>query len=471
MAGNVQATLSCKAPTHAEISSNEGEIIYCMFQHADAKPFWHQSPLPYLVSAVAFKNWDSSEKVARLIPLIFTLLAGFFLYRLLADLWDTQTALLGLFAFWASPPVIVFAMSNNHIVLSFATVLLSIYVWTKAFNNTSRLWMVAAAVSALLAMWTYWHAYFLPFFFAFAEFRYGSLPSRTRRALAWGALPFLSFAAFLLFQYQQNPDGVRDLLETALSRSGVSDSSWTVGEALKGIAVEISDLWHPVFLVVALAFIVLLFTRGIPLSDPRQITVLAVLAGSPVLYWFAMARVAASELMFNTLLAAPFLAICFARGMREILQARLAVFYLPVIALVASNVLWNADSWQSRLYNIYNNEGYEVATLVRQITKPGDFVFEDGHEIGPGRLMYYAPQRVVVKLPNFPAPPGIHPVDYIESSLRKVSGREVYLIALTTRTPTVISEELFSRRGLRLQAIRTYSAWTIFKIERVASKG
>jgi len=181
--------------------------------------------------------------------------------------------------------------------------------------------------------------------------------------------------------------------------------------------------------------------------------------------------VAASELMFNTLLAAPFLAICFARGMREILQARLAVFYLPVIALVASNVLWNADSWQSRLYNIYNNEGYEVATLVRQITKPGDFVFEDGHEIGPGRLMYYAPQRVVVKLPNFPAPPGIHPVDYIESSLRKVSGREVYLIALTTRTPTVISEELFSRRGLRLQAIRTYSAWTIFKIERVASKG
>ena len=157
--------------------------------------------------------------------------------------------------------------------------------------------------------------------------------------------------------------------------------------------------------------------------------------------------------------------------MRDILEGRLAVFYLPVIALVVAHVLWNSDGWQSRLYNIYNNEGYEVATLVRQTTKPGDFVFEDGHEIGPGRLMYYAPQRVIVKLPNFPARPGIHPVDYIESALKSVSGRQAYLIALTTRTPGVISEQLFSQRGLRLEEIRTYSVWTVFKVERVAPSG
>ena len=103
MAGNVRATLSCMTPPQTELGSSGGDLVFCMFGHPDARPLWHQSPLPYFLTGIAFKYFGSSEKVARLIPLIFTLLAGFLLYRTLAEVWDGPTGLLGLFAFWMSP--------------------------------------------------------------------------------------------------------------------------------------------------------------------------------------------------------------------------------------------------------------------------------------------------------------------------------------------------------------------------------
>lgn len=130
----------------------------------------------------------------------------------------------------------------------------------------------------------------------------------------------------------------------------------------------------------------------------------------------------------------------------------------------------NRDSGLSKLYNIHNIAGYEVSTLVRQITKPGACVFEDGHEIGPGRLMYYAPGRGIIKLHNYPAPPGIHPADSMRDAVKICPPHQSYLIALSARVPDVINEEIFLERGMQLKQLQTYAVWTIFKVERVASK-
>ena len=259
-------------------------------------------------------------------------------------------------------------------------------------------------------------------------------------------------------------------MDTALDRSGVSVSSWQLGSNLGVIITEIGLLWHPVHLFITLGFIGLTFAQAEVLADPRRQTVVLALGGCTVLYWIAMARIAALEPMFNTLMPAPFIAVCFAVGLRELFQGRLAALCVPVIVLVVVNVYLNRDSWQSRLYNIYNNEGYEVATLVRQITKPGACIFEDGHEIGPGRLMYYAPGRGIIKLHNYPAPPGIHPADSMKDVVKICPPQQSYLIAVSTRVPDVISEEKFLQRGMRLEKLRTYAVWTIFKVESVASK-
>ena len=466
MAGNIRADLSPLPPITGGTDVRGDGSSPAEFDHPEATPRWHQSPLPYYLTRGAFMWFGPSEFVTRLIALLFSLASGLLLYGLLLDIWNRETALLGLFAYWASPPVVVFAMSNNHIVLSLATTVLAIWLWIRSFDRRGKGWLVGALATSVLAMWTYWHAYFLPLVFAQAEFRHRSGPGRKLRCLIWGVLPAASFATFLLAYHFVNPDGPRELVETVLERSGASGAVWNPIGTLEFLAEYMRGLYGNPFIFLVVAYLGLLFARWTVLTPVQETTLLA-LGLCPLLYWMSMARIASLEPMLNILLAAQLLAVCFARGTLDILRSRQRALLAPLVFLLAVQVWDNSDKWQLGLYNIYNEEGHMVALRLHELTRPGDVIFEDGHEIGPGRLMYYAPQRAIIKLPNYPAPPAIHPADYIDSTLKHFSEkRRVLLVTTTPRTLEVVTIQAFNARNLCIIKIETYSAWSIYAVAR-----
>jgi hypothetical protein len=429
--------------------------------------YMHQSPMTYYITAAAFSAFGPTEAVSRLIPLLFTVAAGFVLYRLLARLWDAETGLLGLFAFWMSPTIITFGMSNNHIVISLFTVLLAVYLWCESTRtNSDRLWFAAVACT-VLAMWSYWHAYFLPLIFALGDFRSNSARNRHLRIYLWLALPVLSAGTHLLSYYLAYPAGPAELLATALNRSGLQQGAWKPWYTLKKLIIEAYQTWH-----ILVTFFVLAFWGWRVMSkrvrlDVVQQTCLLALGACAVLYWLIMAGIAAVEPMFNILIVTPFLATCFARGVRETITARFSGALLPVLVLPVLYVLQNQDQWQDRLFLHRNAEAVQLGQLIYGLTKKGDVVFEDGSEAGPGVLAYYARGRAVINTSNFLIRPSVPPIEYVDRILRKISkDRGMYLVTSTVRIPQIISPERFAERGYQLHYLQDYSGWTFFRISR-----
>jgi hypothetical protein len=199
------------------------------------------------------------------------------------------------------------------------------------------------------------------------------------------------------------------------------------------VGAEIVARWNPLILLIALAG---LRTEG------RKAFVLVILAGAPLLYWVAMARIAACEPMLNALLLAPLLAVGFALGVRQLPRALIA----PVLVFATWHVIDHRLEWQTTVYNIYRKEGYEATQILLELTRPGDTIFEDGDEIGPGRLMYYAWDRKVVRVLG-----PVTPCEYIKPRLRS----SAFLV--TTKDPSVFA-------GLSLREVKVFSAWHIYAI-------
>lgn len=371
--------------------------------------YLHQSPLPYWITASVYAIAGASESVTRLIPLLLTLGAGLLLHRLLARLWDPRAGLLALGAFWLNPTTVTFAMSNNHIVIAQFTVLLALTAWVGVAAQTPRRFAFpVAAACTLLAMWTYWHAYFLPLFFALAEARWTPREARSHRRLAvWLALPVLSIAAHLLLYYAAYPPGPAELLSTAMNRSGVEMGGWKPLRTLRDLSLELSQLWHVGFIVLGLAFLGTRMMRdSAPLRTEQRVILLA-LAGAPLLYWIFMAKIATTGPMFNLVLIAPFVAAIFAIGAVDVLGPRLVVLAVPVLVLAVGQIAVQRDAWQLRLYSHKAQEAVHVSKMARDMSREGDVLIEDGSNIGPGVLAYYALGRTVINSENFliaPAP-------------------------------------------------------------------
>jgi hypothetical protein len=432
--------------------------------------YLHQSPLPYYLTAGAFAVFGAKEWVARIVPLLLTLAAGFLLYRLLARLWDPRVAVIGLAAFWLNPTTVTFGMSNNHIVIGQFTVLLALWAWVSASEPAaSRRATAAAFACTVLAMWTYWHAYFLPLFFAYAEARLTPPKDRSyRRAALWLALPALSFALHLLLYFAAYAPGPVELVSTALNRSGIKAGAWKPLRTVNELGLELASLWHVGFTSLALAFLAMRFTSyGKPLGKNQKVFLLS-LGGAPILYWVFMARIASAEPMLNLVLVAPFVAACFACGAVEALRGRLLILAVPVIVLSVAQIAVDHDKWQERLYSHRSQEAVQVGLLARDLSRDGDVIFEDGYEIGPGVLAYYARGRAVINAENFLFQPRRHPSVYLVRVLRKLSPeRTPYLVTTAERLRVSELTERLQSEGYRLQRLRDFSVWQIMRIERI----
>ncbi len=431
--------------------------------------YLHQSPLPYWITAGAFAVAGATETVARLIPLLFTLGAGLLLYRLLARLWDPRVGPLALAAFWLNPTIVTFAMSNNHIVIAQFNVLLALSAWVAAAAPAARRFAYPIAVACtLLAMWTYWYAYFLPLFFALAEARWTAPEARSyRRAAVWFALPVASIALHLLLYFAVYPSGPAELLSTAMNRSGLETGAWRPLRSIRELALELSQLWQIGFIVLGLAFLGLRLTRAAAPLHTEQRVVLLALGGAPLLYWIFMARIAAVEPMFNLVLIAPFISVCFALGAVEVLGERLAVLAFPVLALSLAQIAAHHDAWQLRLYSYKADEAVKVSKMARGLTREGDVIIEDGSNIGPGVLAYYALGRTVINSENFLGRPRRAPADYVSHVLNKLAPeRSVYLVTTADRLKVGNLVAQLTARGYEILAPVEQSDWRIMEIKR-----
>ncbi len=429
--------------------------------------YLHQSPLPYFITASAFAVFGATESVARMIPLLFTLAAGFLLYGLLVRLWDARVAMLGLAVFWLNPTTVTFAMSNNHIVIAQFTVLLALWAWISASEHATTRTTAVAFACTVLAMWTYWHAYFLPLFFAYAELRLTPQKDRNyKKAALWLVLPALSFSLHLLLYFSAYASGPGELISTVLNRSGIETGAWKPMRTLRDLGLVLVSLWHIGVTTIALAFLALRFTKyGKPLSGSQKIFLLS-LGGAPLFYWIFMARIASAEPLLNLVLIAPFAAVCFACGSVEVLRGKLLILSVPVIVLSVTQIAVDNDKWHQRLYSYRPEEAVQVSLLAREISKNGDVLFEDGHEIGPGVLVYYAQGRAVINSENFLIKPRQHPGDYLVHVLQKLSPeRTSYLVTTSERLQVSELPERLQAEGYRLQPIRDYSVWKIMRIE------
>lgn len=360
--------------------------------------------MPYWLTAATYKVFGPSETVTRAIPLVFTFLSGLLIYLILLLKLDETAAMIGTLAFWLSPPVIIFAMSNNHIVFSLTTILLAVYLWLRYPQR-----FALVCTFTVLAMWTYWQAYFLPLVFACKEKR-----------IRWLLLPAVSFITFLAFKYAMLPEPL-ELFTTMGNRSGIALGEFTPFDTFAILGNESIYLWGAIPLLVALIG----FNR-----------ITFVLALCPVLYWLAMARIASLEPMFNTLMLAPAIAVAIAYGAKRLPQAAVLVVFM-----LAFNVSLHRNEWPDRLYNIYREDGYELTQRLIRLTKPGDTIFEHEHLIGPGRLAYYAWDRSVVVIPDE------HPAGFIE-------GKSGYLVTAKPDTFLTVNKSEIGR----------FSVWHIYQL-------
>ncbi len=431
--------------------------------------YLHQSPLPYWITAAVFAVTGATETVTRLIPLLFTLGAGLLLYRLLTRLWDPRVGLLALGAFWLNPTTVTFAMSNNHIVIAQFTVLLALSAWVGAAARELRRFAYPIAVACtLLAMWTYWYAYFLPLFFALAEARWTAPGARSyRRMVVWLALPALSIAAHLLLYYAAYPPGPAELLSTVMNRSGLEAGGWKPLRTVRDLSLELSQLWQVGFIVLGLAFLgTRLMRDSAPLRTEQRVILLS-LAGAPLLYWIFMARIAATEPMFNLVLIAPFIAAIFAIGAVEVLGPRLVVLAVPVLVLSVGQIAVQHDAWQLRLYSHKAQEAVHISKMVRNMTREGDVLIEDGSNIGPGVLAYYALGRTVIHSENFLVRPRRTAAEYVSHVLRKLAPqRSVYLVTTADRLKVSDFVAQLTARGYEILAPVEISDWRIMKIKK-----
>lgn len=432
--------------------------------------YLHQSPLPYYITASAFAVFGAKESVARMIPLLFTLAAGFLLYRLLERLWDARVAMLGLAVFWLNPITVTFAASNNHIVIAQFTVLLALWAWVSTSEAAhSRRSTTLAFACTILAMWTYWHAYFLPLFFAYAELRLTAPKERNyRKAALWLALPVICFALHLLLYFTAYTSGPGELIATALNRSGIEAGAWKPVRTIRELGLVLVSLWHIGVVTIALAFLAMRFTKyGKPLDRNQKIVLLS-LGGAPLLYWIFMARIASVEPLLNLVLITPFVAVCFACGSVEVLRGKLLMLSVPVIVLSVAQIAVDNNKWQQRLYSYRPQEAVQASQLARELSKNGDVLFEDGNAIGPGVLAYYAQGRAVINLENFLIKPRQNPDDYLIHVLQKLSPeRTSYLVTTAERLQVSELPERLQAEGYRLRPLRDYSVWTIMRIERI----
>jgi hypothetical protein len=430
--------------------------------------YLHQSPLPYYITSAAFAVFGVKESVARFIPLACILAAGFLLYGLLSRLWNPTVATLGLAAYFFNPTIVTFATADNHIVIAQFTVLLAFALWLRSHDMPrSRARFMVAYAATLLAMWTYWHAYFLPFIFAYESVRPKSATQPSyRRAAIWLALPAVAFALHLLLYVTVYKMGPFELLSTALQRSGVSGGAWTPLKAVRELIVELANLWQGGVVALSVAFIASRFLPQKESLTSRQTALLISLGLPPLAYWICMPRIATVEPMFNLVLIAPFVSTCFALGATQILGHRLLPVPVALLLLALIQIAADHDKWRHRLY-AHRPEDVQVSILARDNSNQGDVIFEHHTGIGPGIVAFYARGRAVLNSENFLLRGSLPPADYMLRILEKLSPhRSTYLLTAAHGSDLESVEKSLLSRQYTLRQMQERGGWKLMAIDR-----
>jgi hypothetical protein len=212
-----------------------------------------------------------SESAARLLPILFSLLAAGLLFQFASIHTGPRPATFILAFFVAAPMELHYGQMVNFEApeLFFILAALCAFHRWRSFRDTPSAALLI--ICCALALWTDWQGYLLVIILVLQLFI--ESPARNSKiCAALLSIAFLSGCAFLLQIHIANPSGWSELLRAFRERSGHADlsgSSFTIAQWLGTQFIDLTTLFNPIALLLAIcgAFYLLANRRGVPVSQ------------------------------------------------------------------------------------------------------------------------------------------------------------------------------------------------------------
>jgi 4-amino-4-deoxy-L-arabinose transferase-like glycosyltransferase len=157
-----------------------------------------------------FAFFGEKEWVARLVPIVCSLLSVVLLWLLVRDCLGARAATLSTLIFALQPMELYFGRMVNHepcALMWMLAVLLSLRYW----HTTGARWgLEISLLCLLLGMWTAWHVYIFALVVAGGLFAVGRSTER-KAGLVMVALAVVSAVVFFLYVHSVRPDAWKDI--------------------------------------------------------------------------------------------------------------------------------------------------------------------------------------------------------------------------------------------------------------------
>ena len=334
--------------------------------------YTHWPPLLPIILSACFRIFGESEATAHGLMLVVVLASASLLFWI-ADLCLGRTAAFLAAFCWLTLPTVV---HWGHVLLQESLAVLFILAALLAFLKATDsaeiqwAWAVPGGIAVALAAWSSWESVLLsPGLLAAAL--WSRRPSQQRLALIYASLALMATVTLVAWYAIRYPGLMADTWQTAKFRMGLASTysnellhrySGEARMSLPGMIFNLARLhWHELGLLglSATAWVILtgLEARACRKGSALVLAFCGLLA--PWLLWCVLMPNHVANHNFETLIAAPAVAMALAWGGREALhvlsrspQARLGLGSLVVLLIVPAlmleplgEVVWNNLEW------------------------------------------------------------------------------------------------------------------------------
>lgn len=156
----------------------------------------HHPPMLTILLSFSFKIFGESERAARLVPIMFSLLTLVLIYAITFRYFDKKTALLGAVFASLTPMFIYFGKLPVQEVLGLPLVLLSIYLYFRFLKLPDKNRFLLLIGSLVIGNFTSWPVYYLGAIFALHYLFFGK---PQHKLLIVVSFPLVCLATFMIY--------------------------------------------------------------------------------------------------------------------------------------------------------------------------------------------------------------------------------------------------------------------------------
>lgn len=221
--------------------------------------YLHHPPLLAYIVATSYKIFGFHEWAARLISIIFSLMAVNLFYLLARSLWNRTLAFFSLVFFGFSPAFLYYGRMVNHEPVFLFFYFLIIYFYLRFLDERKNIYILGLIISFILAYLTAWPAFYLSVILLIHYLICGYKNTKDRRPIViLGLMPIL-FALFYICWIYFIKGSLSDNINSIISRFGPN---------------QVHQFNWKEFLLLEINRIKILFTKISYISIPLYITYL-----------------------------------------------------------------------------------------------------------------------------------------------------------------------------------------------------